>query len=87
MHARRQLSTYRQHSAHDCLEDGWPHSETADVTVVHLVNPNCGRCADEEQSKLDGNGEHQDQVVDAVDSARRSDTLERLPAESLTPER
>ena len=61
----------------------WLLGELPDVAVAHLVNPECRGCADEEQRKLDGDREQQDEVVDTVDRARRADTFECLPAERL----
>ena len=57
--------------------------ETTNVAIAHLVDPErCGR-GNEEQRKLNRNGEHEDEVVHPVDRARRANTLESLPAERL----
>lgn len=75
--------THDKDGDHDGLEKRRLHRETANVPVVHLVNPERCRRADKEQRELNRDREHQDEVVHAVDHARRADALERLPAERL----
>ena len=59
-------------------------SETPDVAMVDLVDPEGSRCTDEEQRELNGDREHEDEVVNAVDRAGGTDALERLPSERLS---
>lgn len=57
--------------------------ETTNVAIAHLVDPERRGRSNEEQRELYRDGEHEDEVVDPVDRARRADTLEGLPAEGL----
>lgn len=76
--------TYDQQDNHKCREHLGVVSEAPDVAMVDLVDPESGRCTDEEQRELDGDREHEDEVVNAVDRARSANALERLPSERLS---
>ena len=76
--------TYDQQDNHKCREHLGVVSETPDVAMVDLVDPESGRCTDEEQRELDGDREHEDEVVNAVDRAGGANALERLPSERLS---
>lgn len=57
--------------------------QAADSAVADLVEPQRDGRDDEEQRELDGDRQHENELIHALNRARRADALERLPAEHL----